>query len=251
MLSREIELCVLLVAVAHAFRYTSTSMIRRSGWVNRMMMMTEGDAGAPEVESPTATATATPTAPTSSTKKDGKMDFSQFSVGQEYTGNLVGAKNFGVFVNINTGTNVTTYPYQCIAIINPAHALIMLYYPNPNPNLLPTSGTNVLLPRSQMSRGAYERLKRMAETKSKDTVKLALIAISAENATLSGKYVPAAPLKEVSLLQKADAGTALDATVVGAHDFGMYGFIDNTPSQYTLKHIQPTHPSYIAIRLVF
>ena len=71
-----------------------------------------------------------------------------------------------------------------------------------------------------MSRGAYERLKRMAEMKSKDAVKLSLIAVSAENATLSGKYIPAVAMKEVSLLQKADAGTALDATVVGAHDFG-------------------------------
>ena len=113
MLGRIIALCVLLVAVTNAFRHSSTAMIRRNGWVNRMMMMAEDGAGAPEVESSTATATETPSAPTSSTKKDGKMDFSQFSVGQEYSGNLVGAKNFGVFVNINTGTNVTTdlYPY--------------------------------------------------------------------------------------------------------------------------------------------
>ena len=106
MLSRVIALCVLLVAVTNAFRHTSTAMIRQSGWVNRMMMMAEDGAGAAEVESPSTTTTA----PTSSTKKDGKTDFSQFSVGQEYTGNLVGAKNFGVFVNINTGTNAASNP---------------------------------------------------------------------------------------------------------------------------------------------
>ena len=82
----------------------------------------------------------------------------------------------------------------------------------------------------------------MAETKSKDTVKLSLIAVSAENATLSGKYMPATPMKEISLLQKADAGTALDATVVGAHDFGKgsYRFIThpiNILYPYTLEYI--------------
>ena len=56
--------------------------------------------------------------------------FAQFAVGQSYTGNVVGAKAFGVFVDFK-------------------------------------KGTNVLLPRSQLSRGSFERLKRMAETKSK------------------------------------------------------------------------------------
>jgi hypothetical protein len=80
--------------------------------------------------------------------------FAQFAVGQTYTGSLVQAKQFGLFVDIN-------------------------------------KGTNVLMPRSQMSRGTFERLKRMVETKSKQQVPLEIIAVSAENKTLSGKYAVA------------------------------------------------------------
>lgn len=151
-----------------------------------MMSDTEASPEAPAVEAPVAEAVES--APSSSAKK-GDTGFSQFAVGQEYSGNLVGAKNFGLFVNIN-------------------------------------KGTNVLLPRSQMSRGAYEKLKRMVDTKSKEEVKLEIIGVSAENSTLSGKFVPLTAKKEVSLLQNADKGATFDATVVGAHDFGIFAELD-------------------------
>jgi ribosomal protein S1 len=151
----------------------------------RVAMMSDAEA------SPEAAAVAAPVAESAPSSSAKKVDsgFSQFAVGQEYTGSLVGAKNFGLFVNIN-------------------------------------KGTNVLLPRSQMSRGAYEKLKRMVDTKSKDEIKLEIIGVSAENSTLSGKFVPLTALKEVSLLQKAEKGATYDATVVGAHDFGIFAELD-------------------------
>ena len=214
-------LCLLgvLIAVVSAFR--GFGNVRSSFVVRgRTLMMTEETSS--EVVTPEVS-TETVAAPSSSSKKDGSNDFSQFAVGQDYTGNLIGAKNFGVFVNIN-------------------------------------KGTNVLLPRSQMSRGAYERLKRMAETKSKDQVKLEIIGVSAENSTLSGKYVPASPMKEVSLLQKADASNTFDATVVGAHDFGIFAELDEygveglvpaskLPDKLPAGTIQASYPAGSAVKV--
>ena len=212
-----------LVAVVSAFRgfgnVRSSFVVR--GRTLKMTEETSSEVATPEVSAETVSA---PTSPSSSSsKKDGGNDFSQFSVGQDYTGNLVGAKNFGVFVNIN-------------------------------------KGTNVLLPRSQMTRGAYERLKRMAETKSKDQVKLEIIGVSAENSTLSGKYVPASPMKEVSLLQKADASNTFDATVVGAHDFGIFAELDEygveglvpaskLPDKLPAGTIQASYPAGSAVKV--
>jgi ribosomal protein S1 len=120
------------------------------------------------------------------------VDFSQYAVGQEYSGSLVGAKAFGVFVDI--------------------------------------TGINVLLPRSQMTKGNYEKLKRMADSKSKEQVRLELIGVSAENSTLSGKYISAnyKNRPDLSALEGTDISTKFfNATVVGAHDFGIFAELDD------------------------
>jgi hypothetical protein len=139
------------------------------------------------VDAPTSSAV--PAAEEAAPEAPKKEGFAQFEVGQAYTGSVVGAKTFGVFVDIK-------------------------------------KGTNVLLPRSQMTRGGFERLKRMADSKSKAPVKLELIAVSAENSTLSGKYVSGFAMKDVSQLKKSDSGESYDATVVGTHDFGLFAELD-------------------------
>ena len=130
-------------------------------------------------------------APSSSSGKVAVVDFTQYAVGQEYTGSLVGAKAFGVFVDI--------------------------------------SGINVLLPRSQMTKGNYEKLKRLAEAKSKEQVRLELIGVSAENSTLSGKYLSGnyKNRPDLSTLEGTDISSKFfNATVVGAHDFGLFAELD-------------------------
>lgn len=120
------------------------------------------------------------------------VDFSQYAVGQEYSGSLVGAKAFGVFVDI--------------------------------------TGINVLLPRSQMTKGNYEKLKRLADSKSKEQIRLELIGVSAENSTLSGKYLSAnyKNRPDLSALEGTDISTKFfEATVVGAHDFGLFAELDD------------------------
>jgi ribosomal protein S1 len=121
-----------------------------------------------------------------------KVDFSTYAVGQEYTGTLVGAKQFGVFVDIKTGTNV-------------------------------------LLPRSLLSRGNYEKLKQLSDSKSKETVKIEIVGVSAENQTLSGKYIPAGykVRPDLSTLSDKDVQSRFfNATVVSAHDFGVFAELD-------------------------
>ena len=84
-------------------------------------------------------------------KKNGEpKDLSGFSIGQNLEGKLLSVKAFGAFVEV-------------------------------------PGGANVLLPRSILSRGAYSKLSKMAETKSKDVVKLEIVAVNQQNQTLSGK----------------------------------------------------------------
>jgi len=119
-------------------------------------------------------------------------DFSKFAVGQEYEGSLISAKTFGVFVGIS-------------------------------------SGVNVLLPRSVLSKSAYEKLKRLTDAKSTDKVKFELIGVSAENKTLSGKYIPpgAQARDDISSLQGVNlASRIFNATVVSVHDFGIFAELD-------------------------
>jgi S1 RNA binding domain len=155
-----------------------SNSFKNRGW---MSMMSD----APE--------TSTVAVPSSSSSKAGVavVDFSQYAVGQEYSGSLVGAKAFGVFVDI--------------------------------------TGINVLLPRSQMTKGNYEKLKRLADSKSKEQIRLELIGVSAENSTLSGKYLSANMNKaDLSALEGTDISTKFfQATVVGAHDFGLFAELDD------------------------
>ena len=65
-------------------------------------------------------------------------EFSEFSAGQEYEGKIVSALPFGVFVDIS-------------------------------------EGTNVLLPRSMLSKGTYEKLKSMADNKNEEKIKIEVI----------------------------------------------------------------------------
>jgi ribosomal protein S1 len=62
-------------------------------------------------------------------------EFTDFAVGQEFDGKLVSALAFGVFVDID-------------------------------------KGTNVLLPRSVLSKGNYEKLKSMVESKEQEKIKI-------------------------------------------------------------------------------
>ena len=155
-----------------------SNSFKNRGW---MSMMSD----APE--------TSTVAVPSSSSSKAGVavVDFSQYAVGQEYSGSLVGAKAFGVFVDI--------------------------------------TGINVLLPRSQMTKGNYEKLKRLADSKSKEQIRLELIGVSAENSTLSGKYLSANQNKaDLSALEGTDISKKFfEATVVGAHDFGLFAELDD------------------------
>eukprot|EP00596_Hydrurales_sp_CCMP1899_P000474 CAMPEP_0119039820 /NCGR_PEP_ID=MMETSP1177-20130426/9488_1 /TAXON_ID=2985 /ORGANISM="Ochromonas sp, Strain CCMP1899" /LENGTH=553 /DNA_ID=CAMNT_0007004159 /DNA_START=179 /DNA_END=1840 /DNA_ORIENTATION=- len=151
--------------------------MKNRGW---MSMMSET---AESVEVPSS----------SSGKKADVVDFAQYAIGQEYSGSLIGAKAFGVFVDIATGTNV-------------------------------------LLPRSQMTKGNYEKLKRLADSKSKEQVRLEIIGVSAENSTLSGKFISGnyKNRPDLSALQGTDISSKFfNATVVGAHDFGLFAELDD------------------------
>jgi len=119
-------------------------------------------------------------------------DFSKFEIGQEYEGSLLSSKKFGVFVDIG-------------------------------------KGVNVLLPRSLMSRSSFEKLQRQVESKSTDKVKLELVGVSQENRTLSGKYISSnfKIRPDLSLLQDKISSTKLyNATVISAHDFGVFAEIE-------------------------
>jgi predicted RNA-binding protein with RPS1 domain len=154
----------------------STSFKNR-GWMSMMAETAES------VEVPSS----------SSGKKPDVVDFAQYAIGQEYSGSLIGAKAFGVFVDIATGTNV-------------------------------------LLPRSQMTKGNYEKLKRLADSKSKEQVRLEIIGVSAENSTLSGKFISGnyKNRPDLSALQGTDiSSNFFNATVVGAHDFGLFAELDD------------------------
>ena len=118
--------------------------------------------------------------------------FADLSVGQELEGVCKSAKQFGIFVDCSIGADV-------------------------------------LLPRSILSRGSYEKLKKLAESKSKDLVKIELVSISPENRTLSGKYISAnyKDRPDLSALDGKDISSRFfNATVVSAHDFGIFAELE-------------------------
>ena len=159
--------------------YFTQNNYRNFNGITKMSMMTDV---APQEEATTKT-----------NKAVSVDDFSKQTIGKEYEGKLVSAKQFGIFVDISTGTNV-------------------------------------LLPRSQLSRGNFEKLKALVESKSNDLVKLELVGVSAENQTLSGKYIPLnanKPRPDLSTLEGKDfSGKFFQATVISAHDFGLFAEID-------------------------
>jgi ribosomal protein S1 len=115
-------------------------------------------------------------------------DYSKYFVGQELEGTAVSAKAFGIFVNIATNTNV-------------------------------------LLPKSVLSKSTYDKLKSSVEKKANETVRIELIGVSAENKTLSGKYIPLnfKNRPDISLLEGKDLSSRFfNATVVSSHDFGIF-----------------------------
>lgn len=141
--------------------------------------MSEGSA---EVDTKTSSSSATAAA----------VDFSKFSVGQEYEGNLVGAKKFGIFVDIG-------------------------------------EGVNVLIPRSQLTTSAFEKLQKQTEAKSQDKIRVELTRVVETNRTLSGKYIPAnfkARPDLSTLVDKVSNSKLYSATVVSSHDFGVFAEID-------------------------
>jgi predicted RNA-binding protein with RPS1 domain len=134
-------------------------------------------------------AEAAPAAPAAPADKD----FSSYVLGKEYEGKALSAKAFGIFVDIGTATNV-------------------------------------LVPRSALSRNGYEKLKLLVDNKSEDTVKVEITNINAANQTLSGKYIFEAFKRErndLSTLAGLDVtGKFFAATVVSAHDFGVFAKVD-------------------------
>jgi predicted RNA-binding protein with RPS1 domain len=123
-------------------------------------------------------------------------------------------------------------------------------------------GTDVLLPRSILSRGNYEKLKKLADSKSQEKVKVELVSISAENKTLSGKYVSSNYRKDRSDLSALDgkdiATQFFNATVISAHEFGIFAELDDygveglvpasrLPEKLPAESIQTSFPAGKAI----
>jgi len=129
------------------------------------------------------------------TKNKGKpapKDLSGLSVGQEFEGKVVSVKQFGAFVEVE-------------------------------------AGINVLLPRSLLTKGKFAKLSQLANTKSKETVRVAVLSVSQQNQTVSGKIVSSATeLQDLSKLEEKDyAGKNFNATVCGVHDFGIFAELDD------------------------
>lgn len=120
------------------------------------------------------------------TKSKSKGDFSAFVVGQQYDGQVLSAKVFGVFVDIS-------------------------------------KGYNVLIPKSKMSAGNFNKLKEMADSQSTERVKVEIISVDATNQTLSAKYVdPNFKERKAADLSVFTEGQQLVGTVVSTHEFGCF-----------------------------
>lgn len=119
-----------------------------------------------------------------------KADFSSFKVGQQFDGKVASLKNFGVFVEI-------------------------------------APKINALIPKSKLSNQQFSKLKTLAESKSEEPIKVELIGVSAENQTISAKYLSGDTLKDYSSLEGKDLqGKAFNATIVSKHTFGVFARIN-------------------------
>jgi len=126
--------------------------------------------------------------PTSTKGKRSAADFSSFAIGQGYEGTIISAKNFGIFVDIN-------------------------------------KGFNVLLPKSQLGRGNYEKLAGLAKANSTEAIKIEIIALNETARTLSGKLVVGKTKErpDISgLVGKEIASKFFNATVISSHEFGIF-----------------------------
>jgi predicted RNA-binding protein with RPS1 domain len=124
-------------------------------------------------------------------EEEAPTGFAAISVGQEYQGKVISAKQFGVFVDIG-------------------------------------EGQNALIPRSVLTRGGYERLKGMTSTEKKIDVEI--IGVNAENQTISAKYIPPGHQEraDISALQGQDLSSKFyTATVVSTHNFGVFAELDD------------------------
>lgn len=133
----------------------------------------------------------TPDAPKKASKE---KDYSIYSAGQQLDGTLLSAKQFGIFVKV-------------------------------------AQGIDALIPRSTLSRSSYDKLKGLVDAKSKDTVKIEIINVNAENQTISAKYLTAVgedTLDLASMDPKVLKTKNFNATVLSAHDFGVFAKIDGT-----------------------
>ena len=136
-------------------------------------------------------ADATPDA-ASSKKVTKEKNYSIYSAGQQLEGTLLSAKQFGIFVKLE-------------------------------------QGIDALIPRSTLSRSGYDKLKGMVDAKSKVAVKVELISVNIENKTISAKYLPlvAEESFDLSTLDPKVLKTkAFNATILSAHDFGVFAKID-------------------------
>ena len=118
-------------------------------------------------------------------------DFSQYAVGQQYQGTVISAKTFGVFVD--TGKK-----------------------------------PNILIPRSLLSNLQFKKLTALAEEKSKEEIKIELVGVSAQNQTLSAKFIPSMNgLVDLSSLDQKELSTRrFNATVISTHDFGLFASVE-------------------------
>lgn len=127
-----------------------------------------------------------------SSKKSKDKDYSIYTPGQQIEGTLLSAKQFGIFVKLE-------------------------------------QGIDALIPRSTLSRSGYDKLKGMVDAKSKEAVKIELISVNIENKTISAKYLPlvAEESFDLSTLDPKVLKTKLfDATILSAHDFGVFAKVD-------------------------
>lgn len=119
-------------------------------------------------------------------------DFSQYAPGQEYEGKVMSAKKFGVFVDIG-------------------------------------QKFNVLVPRSLLNERSYDKLKEIVDNKSEEKIRVELISVNAENQTLRGKFISGnfKGRPDLSSLAAKDLGSKqFNATVVSAHEFGVFAEIE-------------------------
>jgi DNA-directed RNA polymerase subunit E'/Rpb7 len=118
-------------------------------------------------------------------------DFAQYAVGQQYDAVVSNAKNYGVFAKITS------------------------------------TGFSVLLPRMKMSPQNFAKLKGAVEAKSEEPVRIEILNVDAENRTLSAKYIPTSGSQDIATLKDMNLkAESFEATVVSAHDFGVFAKLD-------------------------